>query len=186
MGDKHLLDFIINKFDSSPDDIVWEDKGQKKTLKDLFDTLGLDKSKLNVHVLDLKAGSSSKKTHGDHIRAMCNPTDVGSLRYVFLRINNPVKGKYYAEIAHEVFENIEKSNKKTEYRISIYGRTFDEWDHLAEWADKFDVHSPNNRWVIQFPRVYESLHKAGFVKNFQEYLDSKYIINIPFITLFIC
>lgn len=173
MGDKHLLDFIINKLETSPDDIVWEDKGKRKTLKELFDDLGLDKTRLNVHVLDLKAGNISK-AHGDHTSVMCDPTDVGSLRYVFLRINNPVKGKYYAEIAHEVFENIEKANKKTEYRISIYGRTPDEWDRLAEWVDKFDVRSPNNRWVIQFPRVYSSLRKVGYVNNFQEYLDSKY------------
>lgn len=172
MGDKHLLDFIINKLETSPDDIVWEDGGKKKTLRELFEDLGLDKTHLNVHVLDLKAGKIPN-AHVDHTSEMCNPTDFGSLRYVFLRINNPVKGKYYAEIAHEVFENIEKANKKTEYRISIYGRSADEWDRLAEWVDKFDVRSPNNRWVIQFPRVYSSLRKVGYVNNFQEYLDSK-------------
>ena len=172
MGDKHLLDFIINKLETSPDDIVWEDRGKKKTLKELFDDLGLDKSRLNVHMLDIKAGKIPA-THNDNTSEMCNPTDFGSLRYVFLRINNPVKGKYYAEMAHEVFESIEKANKKTEYRISIYGRTQNEWNDLAEWVDKFDVRSPNNRWVIQFPRVYDSLHKAGYVKNFQEYLDRK-------------
>ncbi len=38
-------------------------------------------------------------------------------------------------------------------RLSIYGCRYDEWDTLAEWAVKNKMHSPNNRWMIQIPRI---------------------------------
>ena len=40
-----------------------------------------------------------------------------------------------------------------ELRISVYGRSIEEWDKLATWAVKHEVFSKNVRWVIQVPRL---------------------------------
>ena len=40
-----------------------------------------------------------------------------------------------------------------ELRISIYGRSRDEWDKLAKWAIKHKVYSYNLRWLVQVPRL---------------------------------
>lgn len=40
-----------------------------------------------------------------------------------------------------------------ELRISIYGRSIDEWDKLATWAVTHGVFCGNVRWLIQVPRI---------------------------------
>ena len=40
-----------------------------------------------------------------------------------------------------------------ELRISIYGRSIDEWDKLATWAVTHGVFCDNVRWLIQVPRI---------------------------------
>ena len=54
----------------------------------------------------------------------------------------------------EVCSDLEESKyQMAELRISIYGRSADEWDRLANWAVKHDVYSYNIRWLIQIPRL---------------------------------
>ena len=43
----------------------------------------------------------------------------------------------------------------TEYRLSIYGRKYSEWDTLAAWVVDNQLYSNNNRWLIQIPRLYD-------------------------------
>ncbi len=40
-----------------------------------------------------------------------------------------------------------------EPRISIYGRSKDEWDNLATWAVDHKLYCDNVRWLIQIPRI---------------------------------
>jgi adenosine deaminase len=56
------------------------------------------------------------------------------LREIFLKIDNYIQGKYLAEITAEVLQDL-KENKyqNAEYRISIYGKSNDEWNRLAKW-----------------------------------------------------
>ncbi len=43
----------------------------------------------------------------------------------------------------------ESKYQNCELRLSIYGRSTDEWDKLAEWAINNNVYSDNVRWLIQ-------------------------------------
>lgn len=53
-----------------------------------------------------------------------------------------------------MFSDLEDSKyQHAEPRLSIYGRTKDEWDNLAKWAITNDVWSPNARLMIQIPRL---------------------------------
>ena len=61
---------------------------------------------------------------------------------------------FFAEILKEVTSDLEESKyQNTELRLSIYGRKLSEWDSLAEWAVTHKMYSPNNRWIIQIPRI---------------------------------
>jgi len=54
----------------------------------------------------------------------------------------------------EVMYDLEDSKyQNAEYRLSIYGRSCDEWDKLAKWAIQHRVYSDNVRWLIQVPRL---------------------------------
>ena len=54
----------------------------------------------------------------------------------------------------EVCSDLEESKyQSAELRLSIYGRSEDEWDKLAKWAVDNNVYSDNVRWLIQVPRL---------------------------------
>ena len=70
------------------------------------------------------------------------------------KTDNHINGRYFAELLKEVMSDLEESKyQNAEPRLSIYGRSRDEWDHLASWAVKYDVYSDNVRWLIQIPRL---------------------------------
>lgn len=47
----------------------------------------------------------------------------------------------------------ESKYQNAELRLSIYGRSRDEWDKLAHWAVTHQVYSSNVRWLVQVPRL---------------------------------
>ena len=47
----------------------------------------------------------------------------------------------------------ESKYQNAEFRLSIYGKSRDEWDKLAKWAVNNKVYSDNVRWLIQIPRL---------------------------------
>lgn len=76
------------------------------------------------------------------------------LREIFLKTDNHINGRYFAEMMKEVLYDLKESKyQMAEPRLSIYGRSKDEWDQLASWAVKNNVYSDNVRWLIQIPRL---------------------------------
>ena len=55
-----------------------------------------------------------------------------------------------------------------EWRISIYGRSIDEWDKLAAWVIDNKLFSHNVRWLIQIPRLYDVYKSSGLMDNFEQ------------------
>ena len=91
-----------------------------------------------------------------HLINIIEPLFLGEsrLREIFLKTDNHINGCYFAELLKEVMSDLEESKyQNAEPRLSIYGRSRDEWDHLASWAVKYDVYSDNVRWLIQIPRL---------------------------------
>ena len=68
-------------------------------------------------------------------------------------------------MAHIQIQNVE-------WRISIYGRSADEWDKLAKWVIDHKLFSHNVRWLIQVPRLYEVYKANGSVKTFEDIVTS--------------
>lgn len=59
-----------------------------------------------------------------------------------------------------------------EWRISIYGRSLDEWDKLAAWVVDNKLFSPNIRWLIQIPRLYDVYKSSGMMENFEQVIKN--------------
>jgi len=79
----------------------------------------------------------------------------------------------FANIIKQVMEDYEDSRyQQAELRLSIYGRSSDEWTKLAKWAVGHDVYSDNVRWLIQVPRLYNIYKKTGLVKNMAEMMSN--------------
>lgn len=151
-----------------------EKNGVKKTLTDVFTDLKIDPNHISAHLLDVRADSSTFQRF-DNFNSLYNPFGESTLRTIFLKTGNYIKGKYFAELTKEIFAANEHTNKKTEYRVSIYGRSPNEWHDLAQWVKTFDVRSPSNRWLIQVPRIYSGFRSSNLIKSFKQYLDNIFV-----------
>jgi len=68
------------------------------------------------------------------------------LREIFMKTSNLIKGKYMAEITKELLQLLEETKyQSAEYRVSIYGRSREEWSQLAKWFIENKIASDNAR-----------------------------------------
>ncbi|BFZ53677.1 AMP deaminase [Savitreella phatthalungensis] len=168
MNQKHLLRFIKAKLKKSPDETVIFRDGKYLSLAEVFDSLNLTAYDLSIDTLDMHAHKDSFHRF-DKFNLKYNPIGESRLRTVFLKTDNDISGRYLAEITREVFTDLEQSKyQMAEYRISIYGRSEDEWDKLAAWVVDHKLFSHNVRWLIQIPRLYNIYKDSGLVQDFSD------------------
>ncbi|ORX68326.1 AMP deaminase [Linderina pennispora] len=150
MNQKHLLRFIKYKLKTEPDRPVI-----------VFESLNLTAYDLSIDTLDMHAHNGAYHRF-DKFNLKYNP--IG-------RTDNFIDGEYFAQITKEVMSDLEQSKyQMAEYRISIYGRSIDEWDKLAAWVVDHKLFSNNVRWLIQTPRLYNVYKAGGQVENFEQVL----------------
>jgi AMP deaminase len=174
MNQKHLLRFIKHKLKTCPDDPVLFRDNQLFTLKGVFESLDLTAYDLSINTLDMHAHKDAFHRF-DKFNNKFNPIGESRLREIFMKTDNYIGGRYLAEITKELFSELESSKyQMVEYRVSIYGRSLDEWDKLAKWVVNNKLFSPNVRWLVQIPRIYTIHKSSGFVNNFGDIVKSKY------------
>ncbi|EFO91352.1 hypothetical protein CRE_11753 [Caenorhabditis remanei] len=172
MNQKHLLRFIKKKIKTEADVVVLDNNGTKVTMKEVFKKMGIDAYDLSVDMLDVHADRNTFHRF-DKFNTKYNPVGESTLREIFIKTDNFVGGKYFADLLKEVLSDLEDSKyQHAEPRLSIYGRSKKEWDNLAKWAITHDVWSPNARWLIQIPRLYDVYRNKNMVKNFDDMLDN--------------
>nr|XP_043879320.1 AMP deaminase 2-like isoform X2 [Solea senegalensis] len=175
MNQKHLLRFIKKAMKKYPEEIVHIEHGRGQTLKDVFETMNLTAFDLSVDTLDVHADRNTFHRF-DKFNAKYNPIGESIIREIFIKTNNHIEGKYFAQIIKEVMFDLEESKyQNSELRLSIYGRSRDEWDKLAQWAVKHRVYSNNVRWLIQVPRLFDVYHTKKHLANFQEMLENIFL-----------
>ncbi|KAK8213529.1 AMP deaminase [Zalaria obscura] len=168
MNQKHLLRFIKSKMKKSPDEVVLFRDGKHLTLREVFESINLTAYDLSIDTLDMHAHTDSFHRF-DKFNLKYNPIGESRLRTIFLKTDNYIHGRYLAEITKEVISDLEASKyQMVEWRISIYGRSLDEWDKLAAWVVDNKLFSPNVRWLIQVPRLFDVYKSSGLMENFQE------------------
>jgi len=149
MNQKHLLRFMKKKMKVEGDTIVYEKNGEEFTLKQVCDNLQIDPYDLSIDTLDMHADRSLFHRF-DKFNKKYNPIGESTLREIFLKSSNKIDGRFYAEVIKEVSSDLEDSKyQHAEPRVSIYGRSKDEWSKLARWFFKYNMESPNMRWMIQ-------------------------------------
>ncbi|XP_026162153.1 AMP deaminase 2 isoform X2 [Mastacembelus armatus] len=172
MNQKHLLRFIKKAMKKYPEEIVHIERGAGQTLKDVFENMNLTAFDLSVDTLDMHADRNTFHRF-DKFNAKYNPIGESILREIFIKTDNYIEGKYFAHIIKEVMSDLEESKyQNSELRLSIYGRSRDEWDKLAQWAVNHRVYSNNVRWLIQVPRLFDVYHTKKQLANFQEMLEN--------------
>ncbi|EPS43833.1 hypothetical protein H072_2158 [Dactylellina haptotyla CBS 200.50] len=172
MNQKHLLRFIKSKMKKCPDEVVIFRDGKHLTLREVFESINLTAYDLSIDTLDMHAHTDSFHRF-DKFNLKYNPIGESRLRTIFLKTDNYSKGKFLAEITREVISDLEASKyQMAEYRISIYGRSEDEWDKLAEWIVDNKLFSHNIRWLIQIPRLYNIYKAESLVQSFEEVIKN--------------
>ncbi|XP_075332705.1 AMP deaminase 2 isoform X2 [Odontesthes bonariensis] len=172
MNQKHLLRFIKRAMKKYPKEIVHMERGKGQTLMEVFESMNLTAFDLSVDTLDMHADRNTFHRF-DKFNAKYNPIGESILREIFIKTDNYIEGKYFGHMIKEVMADLEESKyQNVELRLSIYGRSRDEWDKLAVWAVKHQVYSTNVRWLIQVPRLFDVYHTKKQLSNFQEMLEN--------------
>jgi AMP deaminase len=168
MNQKHLLRFIKSKMKKCPNEVVMFRDGKHLTLSEVFESINLTAYDLSIDTLDMHAHTDSFHRF-DKFNLKYNPIGESRLRTIFLKTDNFINGRYLAEITKEVITDLEQSKyQMAEWRISIYGRTLDEWDKLAAWVVDNKLFSPNVRWLIQIPRLFDVYKASGLMNTFEQ------------------
>ncbi|KAG9065863.1 AMP deaminase [Linnemannia hyalina] len=172
MNQKHLLRFIKSKMRKTPKDVVIFRDGKDLTLEEVFQSLNLTAYDLSIDTMDMHAHKDSFHRF-DKFNLKYNPIGESRLREIFMKTDNKIQGRYLADITKEVFSDLEQSKyQMAEYRISIYGRAENEWDKLADWVVNNQLFSPNVRWLIQVPRLYNVYKATKTVENFEQVISN--------------
>ncbi|KAF9027791.1 AMP deaminase [Haplosporangium bisporale] len=172
MNQKHLLRFIKAKMRKTPKDVVIFRDGKDLTLEEVFQSLNLTAYDLSIDTMDMHAHKDSFHRF-DKFNLKYNPIGESRLREIFMKTDNKIQGSYLADITKEVISDLEQSKyQMAEYRISIYGRAENEWDKLAAWVVDNKLFSPNVRWLIQVPRLYNVYKATKTVENFEQVIQN--------------
>uniref|UniRef100_A0A8C1RYJ7 AMP deaminase n=1 Tax=Cyprinus carpio TaxID=7962 RepID=A0A8C1RYJ7_CYPCA len=175
MNQKHLLDFIQTTYKTDAERVVLEKAGVKLTLKQVFNNLNMDPYDLTVDSLDVHAGRQTFHRF-DKFNSKYNPVGASELREIYLKTDNYIEGEYFARLIKEVAHDLEESKyQHAEPRLSIYGRSPEEWESLSHWFIQHKVYSPNMRWIIQVPRIYDIFKSRKLIPNFAKMLENIFL-----------
>lgn len=175
MNQKHLLRFIKKTLKTNADEVVTVANGKEMTLAQVFQSMNLTTYDLTVDMLDVHADRNTFHRF-DKFNAKYNPIGESRLREVFMKTDNYLGGKYFAQLIKEVASDFEESKyQNAELRLSIYGKSRDEWSKLAKWAINHNVYSDNIRWLIQIPRLYDIFKLNKLMTSFQEIIDNIFL-----------
>ncbi|GET86948.1 adenosine monophosphate deaminase, putative [Leishmania tarentolae] len=129
-------------------------------------------AEMPVAALQVHAGKATFHRF-DRFNHRFSPMGMTSLRSLFLKTENFMQGRYFAELIRDAFQqNALEGGIFTENRLSIYGRRKDEWDRLSRWFVLHGVSHRTNSWMIQVPRLFHTYQRSGQLHSFQEMLTN--------------
>lgn len=190
MNAKHLLRFMKKKLKAASHDVVDTDKdGKPRTLGQVFQNMGIEWTKMSLDTLQVWADRSCLHRF-DRFNNKYSPMGQNDLRNIFIKTDNPMGGRYLAELTSELLDDLEESKyQHVEWRLSIYGRKLSEWQSLSEWVlgengkgmaqcsnkKRQALLSPNLRWMIQIPRLFSLYKTSRQLDNFGQMLANIFL-----------
>jgi AMP deaminase len=178
-----FVNFVADKLKNEGDTVVMEN-GQ--TLQEVFTAAGLSADHLTIDAFNVLADYSVYQRF-DNFNSKYSPFRLAQIRKIFLKVENVMEGRYFAELTKTVFARLEQSKghkSAAEMRLSIYGMESHEWYNLAKWVLRHweggekpgPVLSTHNRWIVQVPRLWRifcSKGKAqGSARSFEQMLEN--------------
>ncbi|KAJ4460163.1 putative AMP deaminase [Paratrimastix pyriformis] len=166
-----LLEFIRKKLRDCPNDVVMRKDNRDITLAEMAQMCNVTErdltlDKLQVHVTNFR--KTFKRF--DLFNRKFSPLSSTEFRTVFLKTDNYMNGRYFAEITRQLAESM-SPDVANEWRLSIYGNDPKEWQRLCDWLHRFSlVKLRGVRWIIQMPRLYAESKRAGKIANFAQYM----------------
>ncbi len=154
MNARMMLHFFKEKALHNGHDVVEERDSRPVTLTQLLEELKIrNVDRLTVDELSYFMGANE------------------TLWSLFCSTDNYMRGRYFAELTQRVFEQ-HKLDAYTfvENRLTVTGKSPDEWHELSSWFDRYGMASKQNRWMINVPRRYAKLKKH--VSSFGEWLEN--------------
>nr|CCC94980.1 putative AMP deaminase [Trypanosoma congolense IL3000] len=185
MTAKELLKFIKEKMRVSWDDVVDSEKGTGRliTLGELFGKVPSKEpfevmesvEELTIASLGVKAGKATFNRF-DIFNGRYSPLGRSVLRSVLLKTDNFIGGRYFAELIRKVFDRQAADGYTfSEYRLSIYGRSRDEWARLSRWFVMHGMLHPTNCWMVQVPRLYSIYRRENTISSFEDILTNIFL-----------
>lgn len=182
MTARQLLEFMRSKLRSEPHRELARGRSLLQLMSESLSCEKLDadevESKLGLDALKTSAGQHFYHRF-DNFNNAYNPLGSKDLRSAMLKTSNHINGEYFAELTWQVLRSLEENGTYAELRLSIYGRSRNEWDDLAKWMKANRLHSPEatkrNRWMIQVPRIFPVLKKTNAIGNFQEMIGNVFL-----------
>ncbi|GAX13190.1 AMP deaminase [Fistulifera solaris] len=186
---KQFVHFVRTKLQTEGDTAVNADG---TTLRQVYQDAGLDMDHLTIDAFNVLADYSVYQRF-DNFNDKISPFRLADMRRIFLKTNNHMQGRYFAELLKIVLQRHEMSkghNSACELRLSIYGMERHEWYDLAcwmmhDWPATEDTKggnmvSPNNRWLVQIPRLWriysrKPVQEREPPRSFQDMLDNIFI-----------
>lgn len=172
MTAKQMLNFVLDKVRNNRDDIAMKSRdGSILTLGSMMDGCNIGQS-LTIDQLSVQADHTLFERF-DNFNNRYNPMENPDLRTLLLKTDNLMNGRYFAEMIHLAFNQMEKDRYTfAENRLSIYGINLNEWDRLAEWFDTHGMSCRHNKWMVQVPRVYKVFRQFNTIGSFGQYLQN--------------
>jgi AMP deaminase len=205
MSAKQFVNFVRSKLDTEAATVVSK-KAQaadpvtgaivtvEKTLAQVYQENGLDADHLTIDAFNVLADYSVYQRF-DNFNDKYSPFKLADMRRIFLKTNNEMHGRYFAELLKHVLSRLEQNkghNSACEMRLSIYGMERHEWYDLSKWLlTEWDhpeqpgvkgnnMLSSQNRWLIQIPRLWriysmKPIQPGDPQRSFQEMLENLFI-----------
>lgn len=172
-----FVKFVREKLEVEGDTVVMEN-GQ--TLREVFDSAGISADHLTIDAFNVLADYSVFQRF-DNFNEKYSPFRLAQIRKIFLKVENVLEGRYFAELTKIVCKRLEQSRghkSAAEMRLSIYGMERNEWLQLAKWVLRDwsgeipgPVLSTHNRWLVQVPRLWR-IYKMKDIHNSRSFQDT--------------
>ncbi len=177
-----FVNFVKDKLEHEGDTKVMENG---HTLQEVFSQNGLSADHLTIDAFNVLADYSVYQRF-DNFNSKYSPFKLAQIRKIFLKVENVMEGRYFAELTKSVFKRLEQSkghNSAAEMRLSIYGMERHEWFNLAKWVLRDwegkdypgPVLSTHNRWIVQVPRLWRIFQKKSKGNSFQDMLENLFV-----------
>eukprot|EP01062_Namystynia_karyoxenos_P028805 TRINITY_DN2175_c0_g1_i1.p1 TRINITY_DN2175_c0_g1~~TRINITY_DN2175_c0_g1_i1.p1 ORF type:complete len:1842 (+),score=601.91 TRINITY_DN2175_c0_g1_i1:806-5527(+) len=172
MTARQLLEFLLDKARNAPDDIVKLDADlEPVTLSKTLRDIGITPDRYHTFTVDHLLAHADMKQPGDEHNPAYSPMTGDDLRSLLLSPDNYMGGRYFAELLKSSFDQYQRDRYTyAEMRITIYGRSREEWHKLAGWFDTHGMASIHNKFLVQVPRIYSIWREKGIVNSFMDFI----------------